>query len=496
MRLPCKAPIAVPSLLGYHPQAPSIVRTRCGWRAKVRTIQDLTMNLLKRTNRSVLFFAVIAVGLSALPGRAADPIVQTRFTADPAPLVHGDTVYLYTSHDEDDSPPGMGRFRMLDWLCYSSTDMVNWTDRGIVASLKTFPWAEQSNDAWAPQVVERGGKFYLYVPISVPGWPKNVIAVAVSDSPLGPFKDALGRPLIEKAIGYIDPTVFVDDDGQAYLYFGNPNLWYVKLNPDMISYSGEIVQEITKPQNYQEGPWFYKRGGHYYMAYASTCCPEGIGYAMSASPTGPWKYQGYVMKPDRRSTGNHPGIIDFKGNSYVFGFNFKLNFAITKQHHERRSICVEKFTYNPDGTIPELPWWEEASSVQQLGTLDPFRRVEAETIAASVDIKTEPSTAGGMCAYPTRSGAYSVLKGVNFGTGAKTISASVAAARAKGRIEFRLDRADGPLVASCTVPVTGGLQTWTVVSSAVSKAAGVHDLFLVFIGEPSGLPRLDWWQLQ
>lgn len=119
------------------------------------------------------------------------------------------------------------------------------------------------------------------------GWPKNVIAVAVADNPLGPFKDALGHPLVNKATGYIDPTVFVDDDGQAYLYFGNPNAWYVKLNKDMVSYSGEVVKAEGKPRNYQEGPWIYKRNGHYYLAYASTCCPEGIGYAMSDQPTGP-----------------------------------------------------------------------------------------------------------------------------------------------------------------------------------------------------------------
>ena len=166
----------------------------------------------------------IVVALSVTVGcNAENPIIQTNFTADPAPLVYKGTVYLYTSHDEDDATG----FHMLNWKLYTSTDMVNWTDHGTVASLSTFPWAVQSNDAWAPQVIERNGKFYLYVPISVPGWPKNVIAVAVADSPFGPFKDVLGHPLIDKAIGNIDPTVFIDDDGQAYLYWGNPNLWYV-----------------------------------------------------------------------------------------------------------------------------------------------------------------------------------------------------------------------------------------------------------------------------
>ena len=181
---------------------------------------------------------------------ADNPVVQTCFTADPAPMVYKDTVSLITSHDEDDATG----FHMLDWKCYSTKDMVNWTDHGVIASLKTFKWAVQSNDAWAPQCIERDGKFYLYVPISVQGWPKNVIAVAVADNPLGPYVDVLGKPLINKANGYIDPSVFIDDDGQAYLYFGNPNIWYVKLNKDMISYSGDIVKTDIKPRNYQEAP--------------------------------------------------------------------------------------------------------------------------------------------------------------------------------------------------------------------------------------------------
>ncbi|HLP07993.1 MAG TPA: glycoside hydrolase family 43 protein [Opitutaceae bacterium] len=452
------------------------------------------MSFFSSTSARRLFVAT--AGACALVAHAAEPIIQTNFTADPAPLVHDGVVYLYTSHDEDDAPPGQGRFRMLDWKCYSSTDLVNWTDHGTIASLATFPWAVQSNDAWAPQVVERAGKFYLYVPISVDGWPKNVIAVAMADNPLGPFKDALGRPLIDKAEGYIDPTVFVDDDGQAYLYFGNPHLWYVKLNDDMISLAGPIVQEPTKPENYQEGPWFYKRAGHYYLAYASTCCPEGIGYAMSDRPTGPWTYRGYIMRPDRRSTGNHPGIVDYKGGSYVFGFNFKLNFAVTAQHHERRSVCVAKLDYNPDGTVRELPWWEEAPSVAQLGTLDPYRRVEGETICWSEGIKTAAHGRDGLCVYPTRERAYLKVQGVDLAGGAKSFRAAVAAATSGAQIEIRLDQASGPLVGRCAIPDTGGGAKWATVACPLAGAAGVHDVFLVFTGVAAASPRLDWWQVE
>src|SRR5476651_1196268 len=244
--------------------------------------------------------SIVFMLLSAIICRAQNPIIQTKFTADPAPMVYHDTVFLYTGHDEDDAK----NFKMLNWLLYTSTDMVNWTDHGSVASLKNFSWAPD-NGAWATQVIERNGKFYMYCPIHVKG-----IGVLVSDSPYGPFKDPLGKPLINQSVDDIDPTVFIDDDGQAYLYWGNPNCWFVKLNEDMISYSGAIGKIAPSLPTYQEGPWFYKRNGLYYLAFASTCCPEGIGYAMSNGPTGPWTYKGSIMDGAPISSGNHPGIID------------------------------------------------------------------------------------------------------------------------------------------------------------------------------------------
>ena len=161
---------------------------------------------------------------------AQNPVVQTNYTADPAPMVYNGTVYLYTTHDEDKTVRNF--FTMNDWRCYSSTDMANWTDHGAILSYKDFAWAR--GDAWAGQCIYRNGKFYFYVPVNQKNG-GNAIGVAVSDSPTGPFKDAIGAPLLV-GYGYIDPTVFIDDDGQAYLYWGNPHLWYVKLNPDMVSY--------------------------------------------------------------------------------------------------------------------------------------------------------------------------------------------------------------------------------------------------------------------
>ena len=418
---------------------------------------------------------------------ADNPIVQTCFTADPAPMVYKDTVYLYTGHDEDDARG----FKMFDWKCFTSTDMVNWTEHGIVASMSTFTWTAV-NGAWAPQAIFKNGKFYFYCPVAQ----KNggmAIGVAVADNPFGPFKDALGKPLIANSREDIDPTVFIDDDGQAYLYWGNPNVYYVKLNEDMISYSGGIIKEPTKPKNYQEGPWLYKRNGKYYMAYASTCCPEGIGYCMSDSPTGPWTYKGMIMNPNSASSGNHPGIIDYKGSSYVFGFNYELLFRRQSQKVERRSICVEKFNYNADGTIPEVPWWS-TTGAPQIGTFNPYVQTEAETICWAWDVKTEKCSEGGMDVCNIENGDYIKVKGVDFGAGATSFEARVASAASGGNIELRLDSPTGTLVGTCAVPGTGDWQKWETKSCVVSGASGVHDLYFKFTGGSGSLFNFNWWK--
>jgi arabinoxylan arabinofuranohydrolase len=442
---------------------------------------------------------------ASLPALADNPIIQTNFTADPAPMVHGDTVYLYAGHDEDDAQD----FKMRDWRLYSSKDMVNWTDHGTVASLSTFPWARQDNGAWAPQVVERNGKFYLYAPVTDKASNEFSIGVAVADSPLGPFKDALGRPLVSGA-GFFDPTVLIDDDDQAYLYWGNPDLWYVKLNKDMVSYSGDVIKS-ARPEKYQEGPWAYKRNGHYYMAYASSCCSEGIGYAMSTTPTGPWQYQGQIMDPSSLSTGNHPGIIDFRGKSYVFGFNYRLNFAETPIHRERRSVTVAEIEFRADGTIPLLPFWN-TTGVKQVRPLDPYGRVEAETIAWAsriardrdrpfdwaTGIKTDRDDKTGMYIYPAASASFVKVAGVDFGKRPpKSFKASVASAGTGGRIDVRSGSLDGPLIATIEVAQTGGEHVWKTQSVKASAITGQHDLYFVFNAGGNNVRfNVDYWSFE
>lgn len=425
--------------------------------------------------------------LNCLNVNAQRPIIQTKYTADPAPMVYNDTVFLYTTHDEDDAEG----FKMQDWLLYTSTDMVNWTDHGVVASLKSFDWVKRDNGAWAEQVVERNGKFYMYCPIH-----GNGIGVLVSDSPYGPFKDPLGKPLVWQKEHWddIDPTVFIDEDGQAYMYWGNPNCYYVKLNEDMISYSGDIVKLKETPEHYQEGPWFYKRNGHYYLAFASTCCPEGIGYAMSDSPTGPWKTKGYIMRPTERTRGNHPGIMDYKGKSYVFGLNYDLLKVETNTHYERRSVSVAEMHYNEDGTIQEVPYWAD-TKLEQIGTFNPFRKVEAETMAWGYGLKTAPNADKSLSVVDVNNGEYICVRGVNFGKNKARRFEVSALPLEGGNLKIRLDAPDGKIVGNVNIPQGNETSKYELYSCEVNAVSGIHDLYLSFEGENNkDLFELDYWK--
>ena len=441
------------------------------------------------------------------------PLFQTKYTADPSPLLVGDTLFLYTSHDAspEDIPDlnekNSAGFFMYDWLLWSTTDMVNWTEHGAVASLKDFSWRSRENGAWAIQTVERNGKYYLYAPLHGHG-----IGVLVADSPYGPFKDPLGKPLVWQKEHWddIDPTVFVDDDGQAYMYWGNPNTYYVKLNDDMISLKGDIVKLDYKIDHYQEGPWFYKRNGKYYLSYATTCCPEALGYAMSDSPTGPWKSKGYIMRPTERDRGNHPGIVDYKGHSYIFGQSYDLMHLDTFVHHERRSVSAVEINYLPDGTIAEVPYWLDQKPIEQLGALNPYQRVEAETMAWGKGLKSAkmgipntgvvadmPYSPGKVNMYVTDidDGEYIRLRGVDFGEKSARQFVISAAATGACTLTLRIDGPDGQEIGKMTITSTGSVEKYRQLSAKVKNVVGKHDLYLCF-SQAKGDVRLDWWKFK
>ncbi|MFD4676002.1 glycoside hydrolase family 43 protein [Lentzea sp. NPDC058450] len=302
--------------------------------------------------------ALVAGVVVATPAHAANPVITSIYTADPAPLVVGNTMYIYAGRDE--AATGQSNFLMREWRVLSSTDAATWSDRGVKANIGTFRWA--GADAWASEVEPRNGKYYWYTSVNGNGAGWMDIGVAVGDSPLGPFTDAKGGPLISDSTPNssglnIDPTVFTDDDGQAYLYWGG--YWGVraaKLKSNMIELDGPVVtpQGLT---DYWEAPFMFKRNGLYYMIYAandtngcvtssSYACQR---YATATNPMGPWTHRGVVLG-QVSSTTNHAGVAQFNGQWYMVYHNANApgggNF--------RRSVAVDLLRFNTDGTMQRV----------------------------------------------------------------------------------------------------------------------------------------------
>lgn len=297
----------------------------------------------------------------AIGTKGSNPIAPHLFTADPAVLVHDCTFYITAGHDE-----GTYGFVMRDWYILSSADMVNWSDNGgPKLSLSVFSWADAN--AWAGQMVERNGRFYWYVPINERGG-GMAIGVAVADSPLGPFRDAIGAPLVNDAVEMrafnyaqanqtvytIDPTVFVDSDGQAYLAYGGfGRMVTVALSDDMISLKGQMVEQT--PRGFFEAPYLTKRNAVYYMVYAAGSNPATIDYATSGSPMGPWQYRGRILDalqglPGQDAPTSHPAIAEFAGQWYLV---YHLSNGPGGGTY-RRQVAVDKLTFNADGTIQKV----------------------------------------------------------------------------------------------------------------------------------------------
>ncbi|MFV0289553.1 MAG: family 43 glycosylhydrolase [Mangrovibacterium sp.] len=293
-----------------------------------------------------------------------NPIIRHHFTADPAAMVHNDTLWLYTGHDYEGN---QAKYRMYDWLVFSTTDMMNWTEHEVPLRISDFEWAKSNGGkAYAGHVTEKNGKFYFYVSTEKPG-----IGVAVSDNPAGPFKDALGKPLITKADCFasshgwccIDPAIYTDSDGTSWIFWGNRECYYAKLKDNMIELDGEIKQVHLKDENglnnFTEAPWIHKNEDTYYLSYASGF-PETIVYATAKNIEGPWQYGGLLNEVAGNSNTNHQSIINFKGDWYFMYHTGALQHGGSSYS---RSVCSEFLQHKKNGQLQRIQMSTEGSDL-------------------------------------------------------------------------------------------------------------------------------------
>lgn len=489
-----------------------------------------------------------------------NPLVGHKFGADPHHLIYNGRLYIYSTDDtqqyelnskDDNGLPtqsnGYGGITRLNVM--STSDMVNWVDHGAVPVARAggaAPWARNS---WAPAAIEKDGKVYLYFCDSGTG-----TAVIVGGSPLGPWQDPLGKKIIPDTVSrdYIagggfpagmwlfDPDVFIDDDGQAYLYFGgnsvigtSPNQQgplnprstrVVKLKDDMVTLDGDPV-EIDGPGMFEASTMF-KRGDTYYYSYSSNFQvsevpgeypPSGaIAYMMTDDPmTLPAsKYAGVAFANQATFFGagnggnNHSDMFTFKGETYFTyhaqtrGAAWAAALGTPGSTQGYRSVHIDKLEFNEDGTIK--PVTGTRAGVEQVESFDPYRTFEAETLAWQLGITTA-STDAASVEFPEHNGAgnlklagiddgdFTGIAGVDFGSGARSVSATVRPLVEGGSIQVRLDDVDGPVIAE--MPVEGTLGDWTTVEADVDGATGEHDLFFVFAA-PAGVdPDTDLFEI-
>lgn len=448
---------------------------------------------MKRFRTAFLSFSFIA--LLAVSGNAQNPIVRTMYSADPSARVFGDRVYVYPSHDIL-ATPGHGRigwFCMEDYHVFSSANLTDWADHGMIVTQNKIPWVKpDSYSMWAPDCIERNGKFYFYFPTS----PKDTatygrgfaIGVAVANKPTGPFVP-LPEPI--KNVHGIDPNVFIDKDGQAYLYWSAGNIYAAKLKDNMTELASEVFTLKELPnKGLKEGPYLFERNGIYYLTFPHVENKiERLEYATSENPLGPFKMTGVIM--DESPSGcwtNHHSIINFKNQWYLFYHDrdYSPNFD------KARSIRADSLFFNADGTIKKVVPTLRGIGVTSATAQIQLDRFSAKSEDATIEFLDTTNRFLGWKTVLSRPGTWVQYNRVDFGKKAITSASLNAVSETGATIELHQKDAAGPVIAVIDVPKGG---EWRVIKTPVKTIhPGVHDLVAVLKGE--GKVEIDWVRFQ
>ena len=307
-----------------------------------------------KISKQILLITALVI-LSAKYTIAQNPFIQDQFTADPTARVFNGRVYVFPSHDIP-AQPGRGRagwFVMEDYHVFSSANLTDWTDHGVIVSQNKVNWVDSTSfSMWAPDCIERNGKYYFYFPAGMKAslGRGNAVGVAIADNPAGPY---IPQPEPIKNLRGIDPALFIDKDGQAYIYWSGGNIFAAKLKENMLELASEtkVIGDLPK-QGLKEGPFLFERNGIYYMTYPHVQNKiERLEYAIADNPMGPFKVTGVIM--DESPTGcwtNHQSIIEFNNQWYLFYHHNDLSPKFDKN----RSIRVDSLFFNEDGTIRKV----------------------------------------------------------------------------------------------------------------------------------------------
>lgn len=435
----------------------------------------------------MLLTVIIGVASNAF---ANNPIVSHVYTADPSARVLNDRVYVITTHDPDGST---SYGELQDYFLWSTDDMANWQDHGIIFGAKSHTsWAF---GAYAPDMFERNGKFYLIFPNVTSG-----LGILQADHPEGPYVDIKGSAVISKqntqnadVQWLFDPGVLVDDDNSVYVTFGGGGpgqARIVKLSNDLKGPAGAAVT-VDAP-NFFEASYIHKRNGVYYFSYSKnyTGGAPTIEYMTSTNPMSGYRHRGTVIPQpwDNFNGNNHHSFIDYKGKSYAFYHNQTV-WANGPGNGSgsiyQRSMNVDLLTYTGDTMNRVVPTRE---GPPQIKNFDPFRKVEAEIIDRQRGIETERNGDGSMHVQMDNNDWYSVSK-VDFGAGANRVQINAAASNAT-QLELRQGSSTGALIGTVNIPATGGLNRFTTTTAQLSGVAGVHDLYFV----AKGRLNFNWYE--
>ena len=421
---------------------------------------------------------------------AQNPIIRDQFSADPSARVFEGKVYLYPSHDilanEERGRPGW--FCMEDYHVFSSANLTDWTDHGVIVSQDKVPWVNSKAYAmWAPDCIYRNGKYYFYFPAPSKDTTHRrgfKIGVAVSDKPYGPFIPQ-DEPI--KDVRGIDPNVFIDKDGQAYLYWAARNIYVAKLKENMLELASEPkVIEGLPDKGLKEGPYLFERKGIYYLTYPHVPdSTERLEYAIADNPLGPFKITGVIMDEKPGCWTNHQSIIEYKSQWYLFYHHNDLSPHFDKN----RSVRIDSLFFNEEGTIRKV-----IPTLRGVGITDVSEEIQIDRYSlksnkgASVEFLDTLNTFGGWKTILDTAKAWIQYDGVDFG-GNKLNSVNIRVrAKTGGILQLRLDKVDGPVIAKVKIPEN---PEWTVVKSPLLEyQTGIHNLITQL--ENNNNIEIDW----